>query len=126
MESLSGLKNASCEKILGVKFDQRLILFDHISDLRKKASCRIHALARMTPHMKLPKKCFLLNAFFTSQFNYCPFIWKSGVQPDIFHGMGDFIELGHFVNILSKHRKKKVLLGKILDVFLLDTLKTTF
>ena len=34
------LNNASCEKLLEVKFDQRLILYVYISDLHKKASCR--------------------------------------------------------------------------------------
>ena len=25
--------------------------------------------------MRLPKRCILMNAFFKSQFNYCPAIW---------------------------------------------------
>ena len=48
-----------------------------------------------------------------------------GAQPEIFQGRGGFMELGHFKNILSKTKeKKKNPLGKILEIFLIDTLKT--
>ena len=46
-----------------------------ISDLCKKASRKISALARVTPFMGLSKRKLLINAFFTSQFSYCPLIW---------------------------------------------------
>ena len=31
--------------------------------------------ARLNPYMELGKKPMLMNAFFNSQFNYCPVIW---------------------------------------------------
>ena len=37
----------------------------------------ISALARATPFMGLSKRKLLMNAFFTSQFSYCPLIWMS-------------------------------------------------
>ena len=46
-----------------------------MSDLCKKAGRKINALARVTPFMGLTKRKLLVNAFFTSQFSYCPLIW---------------------------------------------------
>ena len=48
---------------------------DHISDVCKKASRKITALARVTPFMGLSKRKLLMNAFFTSRFSYCQLIW---------------------------------------------------
>ena len=45
-----------CEKLLGVKLDVNLNFNNHISDLRKKASRKISALAGVTPIMGLSKK----------------------------------------------------------------------
>ena len=62
----------TCEKLLGVKFDHKLTLDDHISKFCKKASRKIHASARVTLYMNLLKKCILMKVFFNSQFSYCP------------------------------------------------------
>ena len=69
------IDNSECEKLLGVKIDVNLNFSDHISDLCKKASRKISALARVTPFMVLEKRKLIMNAFFTSQFSYCPLIW---------------------------------------------------
>ena len=63
------------KKLLGVKIDVNLNFIDHISDLCKKASRKISTLARVTPFMGLSKRKLLINAFFTTQFSYCPLIW---------------------------------------------------
>ena len=47
----------------------------HISEICKKASRKVCALARVTSGMSLSKKRTLMNAFFNLQFNYCPLIW---------------------------------------------------
>ena len=39
----------------------------------RKASRKFNAIARLAPYMRSPKKCILMNAFFKSQFNYCPY-----------------------------------------------------
>ena len=44
----------------------------------------------------------------------------------IFQGRRGFVKLGHFDKCLSKTQVKKVLQRKILELFLLDTLKITF
>ena len=50
--------------------------FDYyISKICKKAICKLCTLVRVTSGMSLSKKRTLMNAFFKSQFNYCPLIW---------------------------------------------------
>ena len=66
------IENSTCEKLLGVHFGNRLTFDYHISGLFKKASKKINALARV---MNLSKRKILMNAFFDSQFKYCPLIW---------------------------------------------------
>ena len=69
------IKNSDCEKLLGVKFDSKLRFDQHITDLCRRTSRKIHALARVTPFMNLSKRRLLMNSFFKTQFNYCPLIW---------------------------------------------------
>ena len=69
------IKNSECEKLLGLKFDNKLTLEKHITDICRKASRKIYALARIVSYMDLSKQRMVMNAFFNSQFNYCPLIW---------------------------------------------------
>ena len=75
--NLDGFKidKSDTEKLLGVKFDKKLTFDDHTSDICQKAGRKISALARVTPYMESAKKRILMNAFFTSQFSYCPLFW---------------------------------------------------
>ena len=68
-------KNSTEEKLLGVKFDSKLSFESHITSLCKKASQKLHALARISHYMDLNKRRSLMKAFITSQFSYCPLIW---------------------------------------------------
>ena len=49
----SDIKNSHCQKLLGAKFGHKLTCNNHISDLHKKASEKVHALARVTPYMNI-------------------------------------------------------------------------
>ena len=69
------INNSKHEKLLAVKFDYKLSLDDHISELCKKASRKIHALSRVASYMNISKRRILMNAFFKSQFNYCLLVW---------------------------------------------------
>ena len=69
------VKNSREEKLLGVKIDSKLSFENHVSSLCKKASQKLHALARVVNFMDLAKRKSLMKAFMTSQFNYCPLIW---------------------------------------------------
>ena len=50
----------------------------------------------------------------------------SGAQPEIFQGRGGFVELEHLDENFIKDTRKKSPPGNILELFILDTLKTTF
>ena len=69
------IANTKREKLLGVHVDSGLSFDYHISEICKKANLKVCALARVTTCMSLSKKRSLMNAFFNSQFNYCPLIW---------------------------------------------------
>ena len=69
------IKNSTEEKLLGVKFDSNLSFEGHVTSLCKKASQKLHALARISHYMDLNKRRNLMKAFITSQFSYCPLIW---------------------------------------------------
>ena len=69
------VKNSREEKLLGIKIDSKLFFQNHVSSLCKKASQKLHALARVINFMDLAKRKSLMKAFITSQFNYCPLIW---------------------------------------------------
>ena len=70
--------NSKSEKLLGVKLDHKLSSDDHISDLCKKASRKIHALSRVALYMNISKRRILMNALFKSRFSCCPLIWSPG------------------------------------------------
>ena len=69
------INNSNEEKLLGVKIDTKLSFQNHVSSLFKKASQKLHALARIVNFMNLGKRKSLMKAFITSQSNYCPLIW---------------------------------------------------
>ena len=69
------IANNKREKLLGVHLDSRLSFDYHISEIYKKASRKVCVLSRVTSGMILSKNRTLMNAFFNSQFNYCPLIW---------------------------------------------------
>ena len=49
------IKNSTCEKLLGVKIDDKLNFDTHVKGLCKRANNKLIALARATPHMFLEK-----------------------------------------------------------------------
>ena len=69
------IANSKREKLLGVHLDSGLSFDYHISEVCKKANRKVCALARVISCMNLSNKHSLMNAFFNSQFNYCPLNW---------------------------------------------------
>ena len=69
------ITNSACEKLLGIKVDSSLNFEDHIGSICKKAGAKLNALTRITNHMPFQNRKLLMNAFFTSQFSYCPLTW---------------------------------------------------
>lgn len=66
--------NSKCQKLLGVKFDHKLTFDDHIAESCKTTSQKIHSQERVTLYLNISKNYILMNAFFISQFSYCPLI----------------------------------------------------
>ena len=69
------IKNSECQILLGARFNNKLKFKKHLTDICRKASRKIYALVRIAPYMGLYKRHMVMNAFFNSQFNYCPLIW---------------------------------------------------
>ena len=62
-------------KLLGVTIDNKLDFGEHVSKLCKKASQKLHALARISNLMSREKLRILMKAFIESHFAYCPLTW---------------------------------------------------
>ena len=69
------INNSTHERLLGVTIDSKLSFNTHIDHMCQKASLKLNALSRITPHLDFKKKKLLINSFFMSQFNYCQLIW---------------------------------------------------
>ena len=54
----------------------KLTFEDHINCICEKTSVKLNALSIISHYMDSLKWWLLMNAFFTSQFNYCPLTWK--------------------------------------------------
>ena len=66
--------NRGSEKLLGITIDSKLYFDDHVISLCKKASQKLHALARVAQYMNIPKRRAIIKAFINSQFGYCPLV----------------------------------------------------
>ena len=65
------ITNSNSEKLLGVKFDHKLLFHDHISELCKKANKKTNLLSRVPSYRNIAKRLILMNVLFKSQFSYC-------------------------------------------------------
>ena len=63
------------EKLLGIKIDNKLTFEEHVEGLRKKASQKVSALARISSLMRLEQRKHITNSLITSHFSYCPLLW---------------------------------------------------
>ena len=66
---------SSSVKLLGIKIDSKLNFNEHVTDICKKVSLKIHALARISRFVNKSKLRKIVKAFIESQFGYCPLIW---------------------------------------------------
>ena len=69
------IEETSKGKLLGIQFDNKLTMLDHIKQICKQASNKLYALARISQYLDEQKGNILMKSFITSQFNYCPIIW---------------------------------------------------
>ena len=68
------IESCKKEKLLGISIDTTLSFEHHITSLCKKASQKLHALARIAHYMDFEQRRPLMKAVVISQFNYCPLI----------------------------------------------------
>jgi len=66
------IQNSLCEKLLGIQIDSKLSFDNHVEKLCDNVSAKLKTLARVAPYLDLGKRKLLMNAFFRSQFSYCP------------------------------------------------------
>ena len=63
------------EKLLGVTVDKNLNFNAHLSNVCKKARCKVTALARIARILPFHRRSLILKTFIESQFSYCPLVW---------------------------------------------------
>ena len=73
--SRSSIKESDEEKLLGVTIDKKLNFKSHVNSLCKKASQKLHALARISTYMEKPQLELTITTFIMSHFSYCPLVW---------------------------------------------------
>ena len=62
-------------KLLEVMIDNKLNFNQRVSNICRKVSLKLHALARVSHYMNTEKLRLILKAFTESQFGYCPLMW---------------------------------------------------
>ena len=68
------------EKPFGVISDYQLNFKSHMSNLCKKASQKLNALAHISSLMDLPKRWVIMNAYIISHFGYFLLVWRMHSQ----------------------------------------------
>ena len=69
------IKTNKSQKLLVINIDHLFTFNEHVSKLCKKASQKLHAIARISSYLNKNKLRLIMNAFFSFQFGYCPFVW---------------------------------------------------
>ena len=62
-------------KLLGIQIDSKLTFNDHMDNICSKASQKLNALSRLCALIPFHRRKVLMQAFFNSQFSYCPLVW---------------------------------------------------
>ena len=71
----ANVKESKKEKLLGIIFDQTLSCKQHVKTPCKKASQKLHVLARISCYMDTEKLKQVEAAFIFSHFSYSPLVW---------------------------------------------------
>ena len=82
-------------KLFGIHINNKLNFDYHVNQLCKKASKKLHALARIAKYMDINKQRMLMKVFVSSEFSYCPLTW-------MFHSR----KMQHRINSIQKRTLK--------------------
>ena len=69
------VQNSQCQKLLGIKIDNKLTFNEHVSSICTKATQKLHALSRVSNFMSLKQTKTVMKTFILSHFGYCPLVW---------------------------------------------------
>ena len=69
------INTSKYEKLLGINIDHFFTFNEQVSKLCKKASQKLHTIARTSSYLNKNKLRLIMNAFFSAQFGYCPLVW---------------------------------------------------
>ena len=69
------IKSSNSVKLLGITIDNKLNFKEHLTNICKKVSNKLHGLARLSNYMSTHKLRIIMKAFIESQFQYCPLLW---------------------------------------------------
>ena len=69
------ITNSSNEKLLGILFNNKFGLDEHVTLLCRKTFQKLNALARVAQYINLAQRRLIMYAFIFSQFGYCPLVW---------------------------------------------------
>ena len=78
VSAIIGGETIICKKsvnLLGISIDNKLDFNEHVSNICKKVSIKLHVLARISHFLNTEKLKQVMKAFIESQFGYCPLIW---------------------------------------------------
>ena len=67
--------NSQHKKLPGITIANDMKFDEHVLRLCKKASQKLHALARVSNFMSVEKRRKIMIAFIASQLGYCPVVW---------------------------------------------------
>ena len=71
------VEKSDSQKRLGVTIGRKSNFNELNTNICDKASKKVHALARIFPYIPQTQKRLLMNAYFMSQFGYCPLAWMN-------------------------------------------------
>ena len=58
------IHNSTCEKLLGLFFDNKLTIQSHADNICKKETHKLNAISKIVPYMDFNKRKLVVNAFF--------------------------------------------------------------
>ena len=109
------IHNSKSVKLLGVCIDNKLNFNEHVSNICKKVSKKLHALRRVSQYIQKDKLKLIMKAFIESQFSYCPLVW-------MFHNR----DLNNRINILHEKALRLVYNDSMLSFEQLLSLDNSF
>ena len=69
------ITTSSNQKLLGILFNNKFDIDEHVTSLYRNASQKLNTLARVAHCMNLAQYRLIINAFIFSQFGYYPLVW---------------------------------------------------